>query len=75
MADQAKGRLFMRRVEFVGHVLGKRNQTPATGKLTAVQKWQLSPIVSALRGFLGVCNYYSGYVKMFAELAAPLQKS
>jgi len=39
-----------------------------------VQKWQLPPNVTALRGFLGLCNYYSGYVRMFAELAAPLQE-
>ena len=74
VADQAKARLFMRRVEFVGHVLGGGRRTPAPGKLTAVQKWQLPPNVSALRGFLGLCNYYSGYVRMFAELAAPLQE-
>ena len=54
VADQAKARLFMRRVEFVGHVLGEGKRTPAPGKLTAVQKWKLPPNVSALRGFLGL---------------------
>ena len=30
--------------------------------------------MTALRAFLGLCNYYAAYVRMFAELAAPLQE-
>jgi hypothetical protein len=74
VSDPAKVKLFMRRVEFVGHVLGGGRRTPAPGKLAAVQKWQLPQNVSSLRAFLGLCNYYSGYVRMFAEYAAPLQE-
>ena len=48
--------------------------TPASGKLTSAQKGQLPRNVSALRGFIGLCNLYSGYVWMFAELAEPLQE-
>ena len=28
--------------------------------------------VSELRAYLGFCNYYSGYIKMYAEYAAPM---
>jgi hypothetical protein len=73
VSDKAKVHLFMKRVEFVGHILGGGRRTPAPGKLAAVQQWQPPPNVSSLRGFLGLCNYYAGYVRMFAELAAPLQ--
>ena len=27
--------------------------------------------MSELRAYLGFCNYYSGYIKMYAEYAAP----
>ena len=74
VSDPKKVKLFMRRVEFVGHVLGGGKRTPAPGKLVAVQKWQLPRNVSSLRALLGLCNYYSGYVRMFAEFAAPLQE-
>ena len=74
VSDKAKVRLFMRRVEFVGHVLGGGRRTPAHGKLAAVQRWTLPANVSSLRAFLGLCNYYAGYVKMYSELAAPLQE-
>jgi len=72
VSDPKKVRLFMKRVEFVGHVLGGGRRTPAPGKLAAVQQWRLPPNVSSLRAFLGLCNYYSGYVRMYAEMAAPL---
>ena len=29
-------------------------------------------MVSELRAYLGFCNYYSGYIKMYAEYAAPM---
>ena len=29
-------------------------------------------MVSELRAYLGFCNYYSGYIKMYAEYAAPV---
>ena len=74
VADSAKARLFMRRVEFCGHVLGGGKRTPAPGKLAAVQHWQVPTTVTALRAFLGLCNYYAGYVRMFADLAAPLME-
>ena len=73
VADRAKARLLMSRVEFCGHVLGGGKRVPAPGKLAAVQHWTPPPTITALRAFLGLCNYYASYVRMFAELAAPLQ--
>ena len=47
---------------------------PAPGKLVALEKWEEPRTVTALRGFLGFTNYYSTYVKGYAELAAPLME-
>ncbi len=38
----------------------------------AIQRWSPPETISHLRGFIGVTNYYSGYVLHYAELAAPL---
>ena len=38
VSDKRKVRLFMRSVEFVGHLLGGGRRTPAPGKLAAVQR-------------------------------------
>ena len=67
-----KTKLFMREVEFCGHVLSEGRKQPAPGKLLSIQKWQLPQTVTQLRGFLGLTNYYSCYVDHYAEFAGPL---
>ena len=74
VVDPKKCTLFAKRVEFCGHVMGEGIIKPSPGKLLAVQRFEPPPTVTALRGFLGLCNYYSTYVKMYAEYAAPLQE-
>jgi hypothetical protein len=72
VADPKKVHLFMREVEFCGHILREGRRSPAPGKLLAIQKWELPQTVTALRGFLGLTNYYSCYVPNYSDLAAPL---
>ena len=74
VADGKKCKLFVREVEFCGHVLSGGIRKPAPGKLAAVQLWGPPPTVTALRSFLGVINYYSSYVPRFAELAGPIME-
>jgi hypothetical protein len=70
--DPRKSHLFLREVEFCGHVLREGRRSPAPGKLRAIQKWERPRTISQMRGFLGLTNYYSGYVRGYANLAAPL---
>ena len=70
--DPKKAHLFMKEVEFCGHILREGRRSPAPGKLRAIQKWERPKTISQLRGFLGLTNYYSGYVRGYANLAAPL---
>jgi hypothetical protein len=72
--DKKKCSLFEPEVEFCGHLLGGGQRKPSPGKLLAVQKWGPPPNISALRAFLGVVNYYSSYVPMFADSAAPFME-
>ena len=37
-----------------------------------VENWEEPKKVTALRGFLGFTNYYTTYVEIYAEIAAPL---
>ena len=67
-----KLQMFMRQVEFCGHVLVDGRRSPALGKLLALQKWELPQVVTQLRGFLGLANYFSDYVPNFANMAGPL---
>ena len=51
VADWDKARLFMREVEFFGHILREGRRGPAPGKLLSIQGWELRKTVTQLRGF------------------------
>ena len=63
---------FSRSVEFCGQILEGGRRRPQPGKLDAIQRWELPTTLTGLRGFLGVANYYSNYLKGYAETAGPL---
>ena len=69
-----KARLFLQEVEFCGHILKEGRRNPSPGKLLSIQRWELPKTVTQLRGFLGLTNYYSGYVSHYADYAAPLME-
>ena len=69
-----KASLFVKEVDFAGHVVGHGQRRPMTGKLAASNYWERPTTISELRLFMGFCNYYSGYVRMYAEPSAPLHK-
>ena len=53
-------------VVFAGHVVGNGQRKPIPGKVAAIEHWEKPKTVSELRSYLGFCNYYSGYIKMYA---------
>ena len=69
-----KASVFVREVEFAGHVVGHGQRRPMPGKLESLHHWEKPQTISELRSFMGFCNYYSGYVRMYAELSGPLHK-
>ena len=73
-AKGTKVHLFMTSIKFCGHILSDGQRRAAPSKLQAIANWQPAMVktVTHLRGFLGLAQYYSTYVKDFAQLAAPL---
>ena len=67
-----KGKLFLKSVEFCGSLLRNGTRQLSPGKLLAIQKWKSPETISALRGFLGCCNFDHTFVKDYARCAAPL---
>ena len=59
-------------VVFAGHVVENGQRKPIPGKVAAIEHWGKPKTVSELPAYLGFCNYYSGYIKMYAEYAAPM---
>ena len=67
-----KATIAANRVVFAGHVRGNGPRKPIPGKVAAIEHWEKPKSVSELRAYPGVCNYYSGYIKMYAECTAPM---
>ena len=67
-----KASIAVSEVVFAGHVVGNGQQKPIPGKVPAIEHWEKPKTVSELRAYSGLCNYYSGYIKMYAEYAAPI---
>ena len=65
---------FVKEVEFVGHVVGHGQHRPMPSKLAALNHCERPTTISQLRSSMGCCNYYSGYVRMYAKLLGPLHK-
>ena len=53
-----KGKIFLESVELCGSLLRNGSRQPSPGKILAIQKWKPPRTISALRGFLGCCNFY-----------------
>lgn len=48
---------------------------PSPDKLLPLKEWQLPQTLAALRGRLGLANYFSEYGPSYASFAAPLMKN
>ena len=53
---------------------GRGVRKPTPGKLRAIEKWEVPRTISALRAFLGFTNYYSCYIKDYANIVARLME-
>ena len=53
---------------------GRGVRKTALGKLRAIEKWEVPRTVTALRAFLGFTNYYSSYIKDYANIVARLME-
>ena len=67
-----KATIAVSEVVFAGHIVGNGQRKPIPGKVVAIEHWENPKKMSELQAYLGFCNYYSGYIKIFAEYAGPM---
>ena len=70
-----KCHLFMERIKYCGHVSHGGMRSPAPSKVDAVRNWPKPKTPKQMKGFLGVVNWYSIYMRKFASIAASLMTS
>ena len=66
-----KAMIFVKQVEFTGHVLGDGVKRRIPGKIVCREKWDKPRTVSELRAFVGFAQNYQEFVCIYAHHAAP----
>ena len=67
----SKCKFLFHNVEYLGHIISENGIQLNPEKIEAVQKWEAPRNVKQIQSFLGLCNYYRGFVKDFATMATP----
>ena len=61
-------------VQYLGHTLSDRGVRPGTSKTKAIEDSVSPTSLKQVKSFIGLCNYFRGYIKDFAQLCAPLNR-
>ncbi|GBN40727.1 Transposon Ty3-I Gag-Pol polyprotein [Araneus ventricosus] len=59
-------------VDFMGHTINSEGILPMSTKVKAILEFPKPEIVSQLRSFLGMVNFYHRFIPKIAEILAPL---
>ena len=62
------------RLEYVGRVISREGLSMSAEKIKSVLDFPRPKTVTALRGFLGLENYFGGFVPNHSIIVAPLHK-
>jgi len=64
----------VKKVSFLGVIMGESKVEMEKDKVGGVLKWPTPQCVQDVRKFLGLANYYRYFVKDFTKVALPLNK-
>ena len=64
----------VKRIEYVGRVISKEGLSMSEAKIKSVLEFPRPKTVTALRGFLGLSNYFRVFVPNHSAIVAPLHK-
>ena len=59
---------------YLGHLIDEQGIRPDPSKTKIISEWPESRTITQLQSFLGLCNYYRGFVPQFSHIALPLTR-
>lgn len=68
----AKSRFCYTEVKYLGHIVGHGMIRPDPEKISAITEFPIPSSVRQVRRFIGMCGYYSKFVKNYSTLSSPL---
>ena len=71
-AKPKKCKFGMSRTEYLGFVIGQGKVSPIQGKIQGIQSCVRPTTKTGVRSFMGMANYYRGFIPNFAQITAPL---
>ena len=71
---EAKYDFFLPEIKFLGYIINRDGLQPDPERANAIRNMPASDNVQALQSFLGVANFYQGFIKNMQNLRGPLNE-
>jgi hypothetical protein len=70
----SKCEFYIKEVPFLGHVVSPEGIAVDPSKVKEVLEWKLPTMVSEVRSFLGLADYYRRFIPNFSKITKPITK-
>ncbi|KAM0008028.1 putative nucleotidyltransferase, Ribonuclease H [Helianthus debilis subsp. tardiflorus] len=71
-AKFSKCEFWIRKVQFLGHVVNEKGIHVDPSKIEAIKNWEAPKTPTEVRQFLGLAGYYRRFIENFSKIAQPL---